>query len=273
MAALVTSNQNSATLFDCNAQNLEFQRCGALDARVEGAAQKVIAEIHPKCNLPPASSKEGSFMEEESVASQGSFMEEESVASQGSFMEEESVASQGSFMEEESVASLCAEFGLGSIIEEQTVRYPKPSSEEEAWLRAYEGVSANSGTAPLVQAEEYRYPKGTYSEECSFDLSDVDGLLKEMERGVIGIDEERELRIAKARQLEQGRLSEPIPTTRLKRIRVVPISPLVPKGIQEVFKRTPFNGLSLVTGPCIHPKETLFGDWQPKEHLAIRQKK
>ena len=249
MAALVTSNQNSATLFDCNAQNLEFQRCGALDARVEGAAQKVIAEIHPKCNLPPASSKEGSFMEEESVASQGSFMEEESVA------------------------SLCAEFGLGSIIEEQTVRYPKPSSEEEAWLRAYEGVSANSGTAPLVQAEEYRYPKGTYSEECSFDLSDVDGLLKEMERGVIGIDEERELRIAKARQLEQGRLSEPIPTTRLKRIRVVPISPLVPKGIQEVFKRTPFNGLSLVTGPCIHPKETLFGDWQPKEHLAIRQKK
>ena len=237
MAALVTSNQNSATLFDCNAQNLEFQRCGALDARVERAAQKVIAEIHPKCNLPPASSKEGSFMEEESVA------------------------------------SLCAEFGLGSIIEEQTVRYPKPSSEEEAWLRAYEGVSANSGTAPLVQAEEYRYPKGTYSEECSFDLSDVDGLLKEMERGVIGIDEERELRIAKARQLEQGRLSEPIPTTRLKRIRVVPISPLVPKGIQEVFKRTPFNGLSLVTGPCIHPKETLFGDWQPKEHLAIRQKK
>jgi hypothetical protein len=235
MAALTPCNQNSGILLGSNPQKLEPRPSRASDSRVAGVAQKAIAAIPSKCNLPPASSRNESFMSQQSLA------------------------------------SLCAEFGLGSIIEEQAVSYRNPSSEEQAWLLAYEGGSGNSGGDPLPQAEECRHSKEIYSEEYSSDdFSDVDELLKEMEGGVITIDEEREIRIAKARQLEQGRQYEPMPAALPRRLRVVPISPLVPKAIREVFNRAPFNAQSLIPGPCIHREETVFGDRQPREFLGVR---
>ena len=234
MAALTPSDQNSAILVGSNAQKLELLPSRALDARVAGAAQRLISPMPRQCSLEPVVSIEKSYMAEEIIAFLG------------------------------------AEFGVDSIREEETLGYRKPSSEEQSFELAYEGVAASSGSAAAAQAEEYRYPKESYSEEWSSDLADIDGLLKEMERVVI--DREREVRIAKARQLEQSRQSEPIPLKRLSRLRVEPISPLVPIAIRKVFKGTSFNGLSLVPAPFIHPPEMVFGNWQPSKLLRIRHK-
>ncbi|MCX6990316.1 MAG: hypothetical protein NTX49_04550 [Chlamydiae bacterium] len=245
MSALTSCNQNSVPLPNSSPQKVSTSSSGPLEALVAGSAQRVISALPGNNSLGPEASIEGAYMTGKEID------------------------------------SLCAEFGLGARTgDEEMVADRMSSSEAQALLLAYEGAPASSGSAAAALAEECRYPDPeVHSQEWVSD-EEINLLLKELDEGVIdpqqvGAQKDRfpetEARRAKSKQLEEARKSEPSPRMRPTRLKVAPISYLVPSDVRTGFNRSSYR-LSVVADPLILSPETVFGDLPPSIELRNLQK-
>ena len=209
-------------------------------------------------------------------------------SAQGAIYSPAAASVDSSYMSQESLASHLAGYGLNLGSQRERVVAREASSEERRWLQAYEGAPTLSRSAPAASKEGCQYPLEDHSEEWSLagfadSLKGWEGEVQNLKvrrsesakalvsrpRLPLSIERESEVRKNRARQLEQARQSEPV---LLPRFKSSPISPLVPIGTREGFKRSLFNRIACATGSSIQLQEMFSGGREPSELLKQKLK-